>query len=301
MNKRNKLLVFISIFLLFGFYFLSSGYSYLREVKVSNDLLDKEVTRCEEILQKESSSEREYCEKIIKENNIDNLSENFYVSFQEIIIFNLNAISVLTCFAIIVLSLLQVSKILKTKMFLNYLNRESYLKFIISIIKEAYKSVFPILFSLIILIVYLRLNTNAFINAEVINSIIWPKNLVSNNVTFIVIYLIKVLIYLAIYVNISLLVVRKNNNYLIAIISSLLTIIGMQLFLEIFIQKLLFKITNISFLGTFNILNIFSFNEDFGLIGTFLFPILLYLLSWILLILFYKDKEKLIVDCESKD
>lgn len=301
MNKRNKLLVFISIFLLFGFYFLSSGYSYLREVKVSNDLLDKEVTRCEEILQKESSSEREYCEKIIKENNIDNLSENFYVSFQEIIIFNLNATSVLTCFAIIVLSLLQVSKILKTKMFLNYLNRESYLKFIISIIKEAYKSVFPILFSLIILIVYLRLNTNAFINAEVINSIIWSKNLVSNNVPFIVIYLIKVLIYLAIYVNISLLVVRKNNNYLIAIISSLLTIIGMQLFLEIFIQKLLFKITNISFLGTFNILNIFSFNEDFGLIGTFLFPILLYLLSWILLILFYKDKEKLIVDCESKD
>ena len=301
MNKRNKLLVFISIFLLFGFYFLYSGYSYLREVKLSNDLLDKEVTRCEEILQKESSSERAYCEKIIKENSIDNLSENFYVSFQEIIIFNLNAISVLTCFAIIVLSLLQVSKILKTKMFLNYLNRESYLKFIISIIKEAYKSVFPILFSLIILIVYLRLNTNAFINAEVINSIIWPKNLVSNNVTFIVIYLIKVLIYLAIYVNISLLVVRKNHNYLIAIISSLLTIIGMQLFLEIFIQKLLFKITNISFLGTFNILNIFSFNEDFGLIGTFLFPILFYLLSWILLILFYKDKEKLIVDCESKD
>ena len=75
----------------------------------------------------------------------------------------------------------------------------------------------------------------------------------------------------------------------------------MQLFLEIFIQKLLFKITNINFLGTFNILNIFSFNEDFGLIGTFLFPILFYLLSWILLILFYKDKEKLIVDCESKD
>lgn len=301
MNKRNKLLVFISIFLLFGFYFLSSGYSYLREVKVSNDLLDKEVTRCEEILQKESSSEREYCEKIIKENNIDNLSENFYVSFQEIIIFNLNAISVLTCFAIIVLSLLQVSKILKTKMFLNYLNRESYLKFIISIIKEAYKSVFPILFSLIVFIIYLRLNTNVFINAEVINSIIWSKNLVINNVTFIVIYLIKVLIYLAIYVNISLLIVRKNHNYLIAIISSLLTIIGMQLFLEIFIQKLLFKITNISFLGTFNILNIFSFNEDFGLIGTFLFPVLFYLLSWILLILFYKDKEKLIVDCESKD
>lgn len=301
MNKRNKLLVFISIFLLFGFYFLYSGYSYLREVKLSNDLLDKEVTRCEEILQKESSSERAYCEKIIKENSIDNLSENFYVSFQEIIIFNLNAISVMTCFAIIVLSLLQVSKILKTKMFLNYLNRESYLKFIISIIKEAYKSVFPILFSLIILIIYLRLNTNVFINAEVINSIIWSKNLVSNNVPFIVIYLIKVLIYLAIYVNISLLVVRKNNNYLIAIISSLLTIIGMQLFLEIFIQKLLFKITNINFLGTFNILNIFSFNEDFGLIGTFLFPILFYLLSWILLILFYKDKEKLIVDCESKD
>ena len=106
------------------------------------------------------------------------------------------------------------------------------------------------------------------------------------------------------YVNIGLCVARKHHNYFIAIALTLLSIIGIELFLEVGVSVLIFNIilnnhTNVGIL--FNIINMVAFNDQYGFGTCMIVPSILMIISSIVVFKFYKNKEDLIIDCEKNE
>ena len=98
-------------------------------------------------------------------------------------------------------------------------------------------------------------------------------------------------------------VARKNHNLYISIILSYLLYIGIEIFLEGLIGKILFlNIFKIdSMMLYFNIMNIFSLNLVKGYPYTFIPLILILILTTLIVIKMYKNKESLIIDCDKNN
>ena len=51
----------------------------------------------------------------------------------------------------------------------------------------------------------------------------------------------------------------------------------------------------------FNIMNMITFNDSYGMFFTILVPLILTIISFLVLIKLYKNKENLLIDCEKND
>lgn len=100
--------------------------------------------------------------------------------------------------------------------------------------------------------------------------------------------------------NISLINLRKFKNLLITFISSVFTFISLELFNEIVMQKLICgKILNFNGAG-FNLLDIFVYEEHANMYSIILISLFYTLVSVLIVYLFYKNKEKLVIDCDKE-
>lgn len=99
------------------------------------------------------------------------------------------------------------------------------------------------------------------------------------------------------YTNLSLIVSRKQHNYFLSVIITFLTIIGIELFFEIFIGDLLcWRLFGLDFGVLFNILDYVNFTDSYGLLPPLLVAFSVALITEIFVIIMYKDKEALVVD-----
>lgn len=120
-----------------------------------------------------------------------------------------------------------------------------------------------------------------------------------NPVLFIIVYLLKMLFISIIYVNITLVVCRKNHRFIPATIISYLLFLVIDIFLEVFVNIVIFSMIFKSNFGiVFNIISPFSLFDYYGLFYSFLIPFILMLISCFAVYLCYKNKEKLIIECE---
>ncbi len=134
------------------------------------------------------------------------------------------------------------------------------------------------------------------------NYSIWRSNLIFKPVLFVFLYLINITIYSLSYINISLIVLRKQQNIIKAIILSVLVFVGIEVFLEIVVNGLIFGLVFKSEVGNiFNIMNLLIFNINYGVSKLLIFTISFFLLTFILVLILYKNKEKLIIDCEKNN
>lgn len=223
--------------------------------------------------------------------------------FGDILVFDIHYLNFIAFLVVIIPSLYCVSNYLYNRVITNCLTRQSYKSFIKDFIRKAYKYYFilPVIMGVLILICLFYSEIDPAYSLSN-NYSIWQTNLIFKPVLFVFLYLINITIYSLSYVNISLIVLRKQQNIIKAIILSVLVFVGIEVFLEIVVNGLIFGLVFKSEVGNiFNIMNLLIFNINYVASKLLTFTISFFLLTFILVIILYKNKEKLIIDCEKNN
>lgn len=185
----------------------------------------------------------------------------------------------------------------------NELTRKPYSKIKHGLILKSYANIFPF----IICMALIFLGTSLFTDLTTILNPdpLFDKEYLSlsseldNPIFFIVWYFVTNILYALVYINITLFVNRKYHNFFIATIISFVTIVGIELFLELGVDLLFVTtILKLDFGVSFNILNGITFNAAAGLGGVLAFAITMFVLTYLLVYFGYRNKEKIIMDCE---
>ena len=104
------------------------------------------------------------------------------------------------------------------------------------------------------------------------------------------------------YVSVGLCITRKYHNYFVSLILSYLSVLGIELFLEIFVGAFIMSyVFHDGYSVLISIMNPLSFTDSNGMLGMMICPSIFLGLSAILLYFLYRDKEKLIIDCEKNN
>ena len=111
--------------------------------------------------------------------------------------------------------------------------------------------------------------------------------------------LYRVLVAGMIHTNFSLIVARKNHNFYIANILSYLLFIGTEVVVEGLGDYIFYEFFHIDSMVIYiNMLNIFNLNLGKGIIALYLPLTIILIVTSIIVYLKYRNKEKLIIDCE---
>lgn len=283
----------------------------MQSISAINDINSSEVRRQEiaqkcklDLENKENLDEVyvDYCENVIYPSM--NLKVDFYTALSEIILYRVRFLNVFGFLAVIIPTLIAVCNILKNKYIINALTRESYVSFLKQFFKKAYRFIWILPLLAIIMFTFCGFNTTFDTGYAIYNkSSIWTSSLTNHPFWFMFIYIINLVMYSITYVNISLIVARKQHRYVLTVILAFLLFLGIELFLEIVVNILICNIIlheyNIGVV--INIMNLFTFNDILGIDMLLLFTILVTIISTIIVILLYRNKEKLVISCEKNN
>lgn len=291
-----KKIIFNNIPLIISFLFLFSlvvyGHlEYKNEVQGISDTYNKYVTECS-LSNFEDEEYISYCNDLLE----DKYYPNFF-SEVSYIIHTVNYISMVLFFTVSMPSLYYISKYLKNGIIKNELTRKTFKKCKINLLAISYKGALILPIIAIVMFVLSYANTKTF---ETFNmqDIIWENSTTTNPYLFIIMYLINITIHSILYCNISLCIVRKKHNYYVSSILSYLTFIAIELILELGINTILLgKIFKINLGVILSIFNVLAFNDSYGVLAPLVVPTIMLCISYVLLYFMYKDKEKLIIDC----
>ena len=302
--KNNCIFFFVST--LFIILFINIYIDINKNVINEENNINSIISYCKENIDiLELEEQKQFCEEKLSQ-PVSLTSNNFYIKFFNVLLDNVRFLNLIACLILFVISIYNVNSIFKSRFALLMLKREKFSVFVIKLVKKMYRYVwfFPIVF----LIIFCLCSINSTFDSTILinQGFSWGKKLMDNVPLFVITYLLNLLLYSAFYLNIALIVVRKQHNYFLAIIESFLVVIVIQLFFDLVVSALIFgKIFNNYNLGLiFNIMNLFNFNVSevkFGLIGLLSFSFLCFFVSSIVVFFMYKDKEKLIIDCEKNE
>ena len=241
------------------------------------------------------------CEKYTSERR---LTLDFYTMFCNIMLFGYEKVSFVIFLFIAVPALVPICQYMQNKQILNEGTRESYRKSIGRLFSKCYKTVFilpiVVVMAYIVCIVYTK-NFNPEYSLYY-GSASWSESTMSMPLLFLTMYLLNIIIHSILYVNICIIVARKYHNYFIAVILSFLSFIGIEAFLEIGISGILFFSLLHSELGLiFNIMNPIAFSDVFGFGTCMIVPLSITIILSVIIYFCYKNKEKLIIDCERNE
>lgn len=294
LKKNVFMIVSFLILLLMLLYFSISFVNEKDEIDKKNE---KNVQFCEENNYKETEYE-DYCIRVLKNQNIE---IDFFTAYTNIVVTGLGKYSFILFLFVVMPSLYGISKYLKNKIILYDVTRMKYEKIKNKLLIEAYKSalIIPLIILIGFVICYL-ISGNLDPTYSIKNSSsVWSESTLKNPFIFMPLYLINTFFHCIIYVNISLLIVRKYHNYFVAIILSFLSYIGIEAILEIGVNGILFTTILKSSAGIiFNIMNFITFNDGCGIIPVLSVSGTILIISSILVWSKYTNKEKLIIDCE---
>ncbi len=290
--KKYYLLILIFVFLLsiFGV----NSYKYLRNESHLEKMHNDNLERCTNEVVTEDMIE--FCEAVKKE---PASQKNFYNMLYDTHSAGYYSLGFFLFLFVIVQSNKIVCHFFKNNCLKNYLTRQSYKKTIKELFLDAYKP--ALLFPLITIIAYIvcYFTTGTFNYGNM-----WEESTMSNPALFMVVYLLKITIMSFFYVNIGLIVCKKNHDFIISVIKSYLLFIGIDLFLEVIVGTLILHIIFRSEFGLLlNILSIFTLYDNFnnGLFYSVIIPLIFLIISTIILYRTYRNKENLIIECEKND
>lgn len=298
--SKTNILVFI-VLLLFAFFSIYKSYRYSNSFKLEHDNFQEELKKCDSNINDTSDlSYIKYCERI---KNLPDYKEDFFSTFSNIIVFDFGFLNPFAFLLLVIPSLKYVSDLLKYKYLINSVTRESYYSFLKRLYIKAYKYIWILpTIAIIIMIPICFYTTFDSSFANFYETSIWDPNIIKYPFVFILLYLINIILYSISFINISLIVARKQHNYIKAVILSYIVYIGIELFFELIVNELILKIVfNVQFGYLFNIMNLFTFNTQYGVINLLLFSFIFCFLTFIISVLKYKNKENLIIDCEKNN
>ncbi len=288
---KNNFLVIISFIIVFML--ASIGlYKEFREQNNNYKVLEKNLENCKNTEVK-TLEEQEYCDNLIK-NGVQ--KEGFFTVFGDLVTFNLNSSFALISGGLLLILCTYEATKLKKKIPYNYLVRENFKDYKKRVLKSGYKYLWLIPSILIYLIIAVSIFTNFNFASD---NVIWNGDSVKNVFLFLTCYVCQTMLISGIYINIVLSVTRKYKNFFLALIVSILGVLGAELILEVGIGGILFNNIFHSGVGIlFNILDIYFLNDSMGVMAKVGVLLSIYLVSLIPLYLLYKDKEKYVLDCE---
>ena len=287
--QNNKVLL-ISFMILFMFTtFL--GIKVIINDKDSEDLSIKVKEMCKETLKTDPTNE--ICLKALNEektkrdtlttfNEILNDSEYSFIYFLAV------------PFLIIMSSMYEISKRFKSGEIKNRLTRESYNNYIKDVFKSSYKSIllWPLITMYVLVFSYIISGTFE-VSAE---TIAFTKEILSHPALFIFSYLLNTILMSIFYINIGLILVPENRNYLVTVIETIMVYYGITLTNTFFIISFVLKDFKDSE-KYFDFFDMYTYN-DRELIPFNLLCLGVSLISSLLVYLKYKNKEKIIIKLE---
>ena len=287
--QNNKVLL-ISFMILFMFTtFL--GIKVIINDKDSEDLSIKVKEMCKETLKTDPTNE--ICLKALNE---EKTKRDTLTTFNEIL--NDSKYSFIyflaVPFLIIMSSMYEISKRFKSGEIKNRLTRESYNNYIKDVFKSSYKSIllWPLITIYVLVFSYMISGTFE-VSAE---TIAFTKEILSHPALFIFSYLLNTILMSIFYINIGLILVPENRNYLVTVIETIMVYYGITLTNTFFIISFVLKDFKDSE-KYFDFFDMYTYN-DRELIPFNLLCLGVSLISSLLVYLKYKNKEKIIIKLE---
>lgn len=276
-------------------------FNYVSYKEILNDRIIKTEQIRNDCLSDDNmnSDKKKFCESVLEN---DNKNGDFYTAFTEILIFGFRNFAILLFLFIVIPSLIYTSRYLKSKVIVNELTRTDYKKILKKYFLSSYKSVIilPIIIIIAFVLCYSLFDSFDYSYSIANSTIAWSEQTIKNPIIFMLLYLLNSIVHSFLYINISLCIVRKHHNFLVSAILSFLTFIGIEAVLELLFNAIICTLILKTEVGIiFNIMNILAFNDLLGIFSPLIVPTILLVLSFIILFVMYKDKEKLIIDCEA--
>ena len=193
----------------------------------------------------------------------------------------------------------------KNKELLYELTREEYGTFKKKMLIDSYKNalIIPMIF-LVFIIFFLIYTKGLLYNKCFLNYVDYNFFFqVRSPYLYIITYLVRAFLISIIYVNIALIVSRKRHNIYISVLISHLAFISTEILLQGLVGRIIFeKLMDIKGICEhFSILNVYNFPLGKGYIALHIPLIVITILSFVILHLKYRSKEKLIIDCEKNN
>lgn len=299
--KNNFLLI---LFLILGIFVAFKVYNLSNQIIMNEkETLDQVAEICEQGKDDPEISNSEACLDYF-DDGFKTETTNFYYKLDNHLVFELRPFNLLAPLVLIIMSLFGVVNIFKERSAILMLKREKYSTFLRKLFIKIYRYVW--FWPLIMLIIITLFSHNATFDLENLSEMYYGETLMRNAPLFIFLYLLNILIFSSFYINIALIIMRKQHNYALAVIESFLLIIAIELFLEIIIGNILFGLilNDVQTGLVFNISNAFTFNiteYSHGVISLFTFNISCFIISSIVVYFMYRNKEQLVIDCEKNN
>ncbi len=305
-NFKNKNLFFI-IVLILSICFALSTVKVANNVKSNQEILSnnykKTIEDCNKVV--EGKPKYETCQIILKDDNPYEKLDIYDLGFEIInnyIFYGYNVFFFL--FIIIAGSCLYVTKYLRSEIIKNTNHRKSYrkIKKELFISSWKYAIIVPVMLLICYIIMYIYTNTYIISDINMETNNLNEYNFGNNMLLYNLKDLYNALVLGLIYTNVTLLIARKEHNYVLAVIKSFLAIIGIELFLEIVLNGLVLPVVFKFYDGDFlNIIDLTALQLSSGFYPKIIFITVLMIISFVLVFISYKDKESLIIDCEKND
>ena len=221
---------------------------------------------------------------------------NFYYLYKSVYDNYLNIFNILLFFVVVLPIAFYICSLFKNNFLKNFLTRDTYKNFKKKLWKYTYSN--ALIFPTILLIAFILcaiLSNSYYVNIVEAMGV----TVLDNPILYVALYLLGIICFSITYANIFLISVRKNHNPFIALIVSLLIFMGAGLFLETSLSKFLDIIAvNKNYIDLFSLINPFHFSIEFGLIPTIIMHLILPTITSIIVYFCYRNKEKLLLDCE---
>lgn len=204
-------------------------------------------------------------------------------------------------YALIVILVLPITLIIcryfKNNNFTLEMQRKQYPKIINKIILKSYiPSIIFVTSIAICLIVAYFTTGNTDYNSYLAN---FKEKIYNSTLLYSLIYILKNFLISLIYANITLISIRKNKKFIQTTLITILSIILIEIALEVIIGVLLCNIIfNYDDGLIFNIINGLSYNFDINLTIQICFLLSAFIISFVILKHVYKNKEKIVIDYE---
>lgn len=276
----------------FGFRFVSNQkqLEYIQQQRInycnSNAVVNEDIEMCQNYLQTVGESQK--------------IQIDFYSMMTDILIFDMSFINIIAFLILIIPTLTEICKILKNNFPTSFCIRSSYKSFIIIFLSRAYRYVWllPVIASVLILTCIFSTTLDPTY-AITYGSSMWKSSIIYHPIMFIILYLVNIIMYSFTFINLALVIVRKQHSYVKAVILSFIAYIGIEFFLEVVVNVIICQIIFKSDIGhIFNIVNLFNFSDVYGIFSLILFTFVICILSFVAVYFSYKNKESLIIECE---
>ena len=286
---KNNWFVLLVIIIFSGIVFYEDN-NFINDMKRNDEFVQSSLIKCQN--EKSTSTEEsfaDFCDRINKNKDV---KVDFYTMLSNVLYSNVRYINLFAFLILVIPSLIIPSKLLKYNSLKKVKSKENYQSFIVKFLKSAFKYIWLLpLLALIIILPITLITTFDPTYSILYNTSIWTGNIIYHPIMFIALYILNIFLYSCIFINISLIILRKQHNYILAIILSFLCYVGIELFLEVAV--------NIEISNLFNIISPFMFSNQFGIENLLIFTFVVFGISILGLYLSYRNKEKLIIDCKN--